>query len=83
MKIIVTQEHINMGTRNTCYYCPIALATKTAGVPCVVFETYLRRFNEEKTYELPSKVKNFIRAYDAGKDVKPFEFNLNFRPVSS
>lgn len=83
MKIIVTQNHIDRGVRGSCYSCPVALATRDAGCQCVLHLDYLCKYNEDQKFKLPKEVRNFIVEHDAWKDVRPFEFDLEFRPVSS
>jgi len=78
MKIEVTEEDIKAGWRNALY-CPVALALDRATnqdwhvsadhlSPCI-------GENYDKS-EIPARVRRFIRAFDQGKKVRPFSFEL-------
>lgn len=83
--ISVEQRHINAGHRDSCYFCPISLAIKEIiGDPdeiIFVGETdYHRGYCGDKSNpirKLPKEARAFIRAFDAGRSVKPFSFVLD------
>lgn len=75
MKISVTQAHIDTGVPIQCSKCPIALAVGdvvvgevAVGIRSLCIETYW--------IDLPSVAQQFIRAYDDGTVVEPFEFEV-------
>lgn len=78
MKINVTQEDIDNGkVRNSCY-CPVALAMRR-----VTKETWsvtgIGLFCDSKiglNKSTPKSVLQFIRAFDIGMPVSPFEFEV-------
>lgn len=78
MRIFVTQEDIDKGERQKCTACPIALAASRAlHQPNVLVD----RFNvwvpgEERGRLMPDKAQLFVWKFDAGKRVRPFEFEL-------
>lgn len=90
MKINVTQEHIDNGTRLASRCCLVALAMKDAGIgdPAVYHEggivfgfgvfTYSDRVSKRVRFDLPPEARMFVKIYDdQGLFVpKPFEFEL-------
>ena len=80
MKISVIQHHINTGVRGNCKSDPIALALIDAG--CVQpYAGVTRLFwydgdGEKHTAEITEQLYEFIRAFDQGEPVQPFEFEL-------
>lgn len=77
MKIKVTQEHIDRGTKKACSTCPVALALREAtGMECEVSTTIAFLPNNDNGIPLPIDAKDFIRRFDAGTLVQPFEFEL-------
>lgn len=83
MKVEITQEHINKGTRGSSYYCPIALAIKEKtdrGIQ--VAPWYVRTLDDKVPHVFlnnPKEVEEFIREFDAGNEVSPgliVEFEL-------
>lgn len=82
MKIRVTARDIEKGAQGDCGLCPIARATQ-------------RAFDTEKVYvcanavlvgsnwdywDLPKRAINFIKRFDAGRSVTPFEFEIEVEP---
>jgi hypothetical protein len=80
MIIQVTQEHIDHGTRNSCYECPVALALheNLLGKNEVRVIHYIEIIGEDVSlkYKLPDSVVHFIKRFDKGIKVEPFEFEL-------
>ena len=84
MKITVTQENIDKGVRGEIGYCPIALAIKALGYEhvCVDDESVDARREEDDPYAdaflsyLPTKATSFIHAFDEGRKVAPFTFEM-------
>lgn len=88
MKLTITQECIDAGSRSDAYYCPIALSAKEqlgnvsvyAGIQGL--EVYTENehgeldYGHKTVYWYPPNVKNFVRDFDAGKTVNPFEWEL-------
>ena len=92
MKIKVTKEHIERGSQDCVHHCPIALAvrdSKIIEVLCDKFQTSflavkvsywrLTFFNTVMCCDIENsdEISAFIRAYDTGKKVHPFAFELN------
>lgn len=83
MKVIVTQDHIARG-RQGPNSCPVALALKETSsdfANVIVGPQWFFSRNEEFhiTYQstnLPKKVQQFIKKFDAGEPVKPFSFEI-------
>ena len=84
--IKVTQEHINKGKRKDYSSCPIALAVKDVFPNDVIevgqFDLTFENCDYESGngkylgYELPNIACNFVEDFDAGRNVKPFDFEL-------
>ena len=92
VKIQVTAEDIEHGTRKDAKCCPIALACKRLELtdPDVCGEysdgIQVRDDGEEDgywRYKLPPEAAKFVEDFDAGLPVKPFEFSTDTpRPYS-
>lgn len=77
MKIEVTQEDISNGIPDDCDYCPIALAAKRAGMESVlVYNSRIIARDEEVDAPLSIRARRFVRRFDAGLRVKPFNFEV-------
>lgn len=77
MIIRVEQRHIDAGSRSNCSGCPIALALTEAIKKAVRVFRY--NFAIEKRpipVMLPAVATTFIKNFDAGRSVKPFEFEF-------
>lgn len=80
MIIKVLREHIFRGWQNNCYLCPIALAIRSAtGFSYMVTptEVCLEDAQPRLWIQLPIEARQFIDAFDRGKSVEPFEFELS------
>lgn len=78
MKIQVTAEDIVKGKRESCDSCPIALAiTRKAGERASVDECTAWFISTESLIPLPVSARKFVRAFDRGDSVAPFEFDLD------
>lgn len=80
VKIHVTQDHIDNGQMNKACFCPIALALKTQhvyGAPFVINKG-VKACDEGGFIPLPRSACRFIKAFDNGREVKPFNFLLDF-----
>lgn len=87
--INVTQEHIDQGLPTSPWYCPIALATKRAikntdpNLSSVAVvgskKIYLHYYNGKSIIAFTaSNLIEFIRDFDNGRPVKPFDFEIDF-----
>jgi hypothetical protein len=84
MKISVTQKHIDSGRQQNCFLCPIAKAITeaVAGKLHIIVQPNRVEFKGMewgggwRTIELPNSAKEFIKKFDAGKVVEPFDFVL-------
>ncbi len=79
MKITVTADHIAKGERGCICKCPIALAMKSLGyknpwVECnkIYWDVGWNSYKKE----MPPSAKEFIKAFDIGLPVEPFEFEF-------
>jgi hypothetical protein len=80
--VSVTQDDINNGQRGNPWSCPIALAAKRA-----LHEPELSvdgcHLNIEEygamvgCFDLPDECSEFVRAFDDGEAVQPFEFAMS------
>lgn len=80
--INVTQEDIDEGQMGECYFCPVALAaSKMIKGGCWVNETHIRASGDDEQEfilsELPEEACKFIRDFDSGNPVHPFQFTLD------
>ena len=81
MMVVVKQEHIEAGIRNSPNSCPIARAVREClGIDGgVVVSEYAIHISNEKTtkrYDVPAVVRSFIKRFDVGEYVEPLEFEL-------
>lgn len=84
MRISVTKKDIAAGIKNRHDLCPIALAIKRkvkVEVSVTKDNVALKEGDDRwlvvlPAYSLPLEASSFISAFDAGKPVSPFEFEL-------
>lgn len=80
MKIKVTKRNIQDGVPKSYEYCPIALALRDIFGTVSVNPDKIRIIRPEtgrkKFLPLPQEARNFIRLFDDGGTVKPFEFEI-------
>lgn len=80
VKVKVTQENINEGTRYDGNRCAMTLTFRDAGynVLCGYNGVYTPnpKIGEQSLAGFSSEIVDFIRAFDLGKPVKPFEFEI-------
>lgn len=75
MRITVTQELIDKGTRGSCCRCPVALAIAAqTGVPAFVTAKII--VCGESEWETPATVRDFIANFDGKNKPNPFQFFL-------
>ena len=76
MRIEVTDSDIAQGLRHECHQCPIAYALRRAsGVYDVMAGAKHIRIGD-RGYATPAAAESFIRHFDQGHTVLPFEFTL-------
>lgn len=77
-RIVVTQKDIDKGNSGNPYSCPVSLAlTRGFKKATSVAGSAGWRFTENRIYFcLPVKVATFVRQFDCGYKVKPFQFNV-------
>jgi hypothetical protein len=82
-KVKVTQEHLDAGKQFSCEECAVSLAIKEAFakekvIGCRASTRYVAIFFLKQTIccEFPPEVSKFIRKFDKGEQVEPFEFEL-------
>lgn len=82
MKVSVRQRHIAFSPPQHPELCPIARALMDLGwtnISVGAFNVTMQMPNSKQwyLYLLPEKARNFIRDFDAGQPVEPFEFEMN------
>ena len=83
MRVKVEQEHIEKGKKREKEDCPIWLAMVDCFDPTIAF-AFCVTPESIKIYStgvhyvpLPAEAEEFIKKFDAGISVKPFEFTLD------
>lgn len=79
VRIYVTKDNIAKGERTQIYCCPVALALKrTLNKEALVNQSWIDINTVLGYHQLttPQKASNFINNFDAGREVKPFQFTL-------
>lgn len=80
MKVVVTKNDIKNGKDNSIHWCPIALALKRQykHVSVMLSTIIVRKtlFADAQVFNLPNEAKRFIKRFDGGLRVKPFQFSL-------
>jgi hypothetical protein len=83
-RITVSQRSIREGTPDDCSTCPVALALKKA------FKGRVNDVNVDDKFicldidgdyvvvKSPRSVTRFVKAFDEGRNVRSFSFNLKF-----
>jgi hypothetical protein len=86
MTIEVTEQDILDGCSRSTQNCPIARASKRAGLGPLVFvngfsiKTYgARGVKPIARYALPQEACDFVVDYDAGEPVLPFSFEIDLK----
>lgn len=80
MKITVTQQHIDEGIRGSATRDPVAFAMADAG--CLHPYAGISRLfwydseNRKHAANITETLYEFIRAFDQGEHVEPFEFEV-------
>ena len=75
MKIQVTQNDIDNGRSDNCKYCPVALAINRIFPGFVAVRSLTITVGEDK-FPIGIPVWKFVRKFDTGCAVQPFEFEL-------
>jgi hypothetical protein len=88
LHINVTQRDIDLGVREKCDRCPVALAIQKMYPKCEahVGGTYIRvgvpdNLDIFAIFDLPASAWAFIGAFDKGLGVKPFQFVAKLDPI--
>lgn len=79
MLIQVTKEDIENGVQRNCEKCPLARAISRAFGKPIRVGAYLAQFfgaGLGESTDLPPNALAFRKAFDAGKPVQPFEFEI-------
>ena len=76
MPITVTQEHIKIGVPYSKWECPVALAVSQALGPCWVGVDRIGLLKQDRCYPLPTLARDWIHAFDHGRPVEPFSFDV-------
>jgi hypothetical protein len=79
----VTQEHIDMGVRESCTHCPVGRALADAFPEANVFangatfDIYPWGSDEQIRIDLPGEAEDFIVRFDDDGYGEPFSFTVN------
>jgi hypothetical protein len=75
----VLQEDIDSGIRSNCESCPVARAMRRATGKHYRPGLFSVRkgFDKDIVANLPAEVTNFILAFDQGRTVQPFWFQID------
>lgn len=79
MIIKVQWNHIDLGIVGEATHCPIAAAMEDAGLRHALAGASLLMWRDHRggrRVKHPKEVRGFIRRFDAGEPVEPFEFEL-------
>ena len=78
MKIRVTRGHIDRGVRQSCWFCPVALAVREAlGPGFTRVEVGSNRITVNgESWRTTDRVSDFVWDFDRALPVEPFEFDL-------
>lgn len=80
VKIDVTEIDIKTGLPRSSCNCPIAQACERTFAHSVSVTRNYVRVAGEKKFDLPWEATKFIHAFDYGKPVQPFSFELTDVP---
>ena len=73
----ITNIHIQHGCPSQYGSCPIAMALNESGfINVKVLSTKFTHFSPYTVIDLPPVVIDFIKSFDNGQVVKPFEFEI-------
>jgi len=76
VKVQVTQEHIDKGSRYNTNSCPVALALNAVfGVGCSVYQFI--HTPDNLPLMTPSYVFRAIQKFDKNTEMNPFDFEIN------
>ena len=76
MKISVTQDHINRGTKQDCSSCPVALAVQETCNSPTLWAGYQNIQLPNRCTITPPEVKDFMTRFDKNLPVSPFTFEV-------
>ena len=80
VKIKVTQDCIDYGTRDAIWACPVALAARQAGLVNVSVGSMSMAASDSKNERisalLTDDIQKLIENFDHGKGMQPFEFKI-------
>ena len=76
MKISVTQQHIDRGVKGSATSDPIALALLDAGWEKAYAGASTLKDKNRYAFTTPPEVYRFMRDFDTGRRVEPFDFEL-------
>lgn len=80
LHVKVLPKHIDNGWPFYSDGCPVHLALLEVGIKADVRETRILIDGKVRVMT-PKEVKEFIRRFDCGEDVCPFEFDLDLTPI--
>lgn len=84
MIIKVKRRHIKNGLKGCPKRCAVALALEEqTGRKFIVAETVVKDLGFNLAGDLPRSAKVFIREFDVGRKVKPFNFRIKLAALSA
>ncbi|MCY4259166.1 MAG: hypothetical protein OXC91_02725 [Rhodobacteraceae bacterium] len=75
LDVEITSGCILQGTENEPNSCPVAIGMRRKGVLCEVHPCDIR-FPDGTSVPTPTAVHDFVRRFDAGLPVEPFNFEI-------
>lgn len=81
MKVTVTQEHIDRGTRLLSTGCPVARAIAALGFTNVTVGGLTAYAGPAQRWALPKTARQFIEKFDGRKPVSPFTFVMKSHKI--
>jgi hypothetical protein len=80
VRVQETQDHIDRGRPGKMCDCPIALAVKELTGSESVIVTWCGITTADQNCDIPIAAKNFIKLFDLGEKVQPFDFEIDLVP---
>ncbi len=81
IKLSVTQQDIDEGEKASCTKCPVALALQRAlgrqDDAAMVGMGMVNLFIDGNSHKVPDAVRDFVRSFDSGDKVEPFELTFS------
>lgn len=76
MLVKVSRQHIKKGCRISSSHCPVALAVRAANPKAVYVAVSSMIVIDDKMWNIPDYVQDWVQKFDTGEHVEPFEFTI-------